>query len=467
MAKPALAAGVARREAWAWAMFDFANSGYTTVVITAIFNAYFVAVVAGNAPWATFAWTATLAVSYALIMLTAPLVGAYADAHAAKKQLLAVTTVGCVLATAALSLAGPGDLALAVCLLVLSNFFFGSGENLIAAFLPEIAADDSLGKVSGWGWSLGYLGGLVSLGACLAWVSHAQAQGLGAAQFVPGAMLITAALFALASLPTFVWLRERARPITPAAPLTTSGNARSTTTTTTASTAPPRGNFARVAQTLRAAGDYPDMRRFMLCVVFYQAGIQAVITLAAIYAEQAMGFSTQDTIGLIFVVNLTAALGAFGFGYLQDRLGHVRAIGLTLLGWIVMVLLAWAAQGPALFWLAANVAGLCLGASQSGGRALVGALAPPQRHAEFFGLWGLAVKLSAILGPLTYGAVTWLSGNDHRLAMLITGSYFVVGLAILAGVDAARGRQSALAAAPDGQHRRHGSARIGRADGEG
>ena len=112
------------REIWAWAMYDFANSGYTTVVITAIFNAYFVAVVAGGAPWATFAWTAALSLSYVLVIVTAPVIGAYADLRANKKRLLLFTTVGCVLGTAALSLAGPGDLAVAVVCVVISNFFF-------------------------------------------------------------------------------------------------------------------------------------------------------------------------------------------------------------------------------------------------------------------------------------------------------------------------------------------------------
>jgi UMF1 family MFS transporter len=418
--------GVARREVWAWAMYDFANSGYTTVVITAIFNAYFVAVIAGGAAWGTFAWTAALAVSYAAILLTAPFVGAWADAYGAKKRLLALTTAGCVLGTAGLALAGPGDIWVAIGCLVLSNYCFGSGENLIAAFLPELADDDSLGKVSGWGWSLGYVGGLCSLGACLAYIAWAEPQGHAAADYVPVTMLITALLFALASVPTFLLLRERK----------------------TAQAAVPTPVWARVAGTLRqlrGSGPYRDMRRFMLCVVFYQAGIQAVIALAAIYAVEAMGFTTRETIGLIFVVNITAALGAFGFGYWQDRIGHRRAIALTLAGWIVMILLAWAATRPPLFWLAANIAGLCLGASQSASRALVGYLAPPDRHGEFFGLWGLAVKLSSILGPLTYGAVTWLSGGDHRLAILITGSYFVVGLVILAGVDAERGHRSAQA----------------------
>ncbi|MDP1653079.1 MAG: MFS transporter [Rhodocyclaceae bacterium] len=416
--------GVKRREVWAWAMFDFANSGYTTVVITAIFNAYFVSVVAGGAVWATFAWTAALSLSYALILVTAPLLGAYADARGGRKRLLLLTTAGCVLGTAGLALAGPGELVLAIGFLVISNFCFGSGENLIAAFLPELARKESLGRVSGWGWGLGYLGGLATLAACLAYIGWAQGQGHTAADFVPVCLLITAALFAVASAPTFLLLRERASPV--------SGE-------------DVPGAYRRVRDTLRHASQYRDMRRFMLCILFYQAGIQTVITLAAIYAQQAMGFSTQETIMLIFVVNITAALGAFFFGHLQDRLGHIRAIALTLAGWIVMTLVAWSAQTPGMFWLAANIAGLCLGASQSAGRALVGLLAPAHRHGEFFGLWGLAVKLSSILGPLTYGVVTWITAGDHRLAMLATGGYFAIGLVILAGVDVERGRRAASA----------------------
>src|SRR5512145_2726357 len=209
--RSSLEADVRPREVVSWAMYDFANSGYTTVVITAVFNAYFVAVVAGNAPWATFAWTAALAVSYALIVVTAPVIGAYADVRAAKKRLLLFTTVGCVVFTAGLALVGSGELALGIALVILSNFFFGSGENLIAAFLPEIARGEAMGRVSGWGWSLGYCGGLVALGACLVYVTYAQARGATAAEFVPVTMLITAALFAIASLPTFLFLRERAQ----------------------------------------------------------------------------------------------------------------------------------------------------------------------------------------------------------------------------------------------------------------
>jgi UMF1 family MFS transporter len=423
--------GVRKREVAAWAMFDFANSGYTTVVITAVYNAYFVGVVAGRTAWATFAWTAALAVANALVILTAPAIGAYADLRACKKRLLAWTTVGCVLGTAALAWTGPGTLALAIALVVVSNFCFGTGENLIAAFLPELGRAEALGKISGWGWSLGYVGGLLALGLCLGWIAVAEQRGLSATQAVPGTLLLTAVLFALASLPTFLLLRERAVPQQPAAGATGGAG----------------GTFGRLADTLHHARRYKDLARFLVCVVCYQAGVSTVIAIAAIYAEAAFGFTTAETIQLVLLVNVTAALGAFGFGQIQDRFGHVRTIAATLLVWLATALLAYFATTRPLFWLVANLAGLALGASQSAGRALVGYLSPEDRRAEFFGLWGLAVKLSQILGPLTFGLVTWITHGDQRTAMLVTSVFFVAGLAILAGVNVERGRRAAVEAA--------------------
>jgi UMF1 family MFS transporter len=407
-------------------MFDFANSGYTTVVITAVFNAYFVKVVAGGEDWGTFAWALALSISYAFVIFSAPILGAYADAHAAKKKLLAITTLGCVLGTALLSLIGPGDLALAFALIVLSNFFFGTGENIAAAFLPELATGDAMGKVSAWGWSLGYIGGLLTLGICLAYVFWARSAGHTEAQFVPVTMLITAGMFALASAFTFLVLKERARP----QPAEKGIALRA---------------LARVVQTLRQARHYKDLMRFLGCIVLYQSGVQTVITLAAVYAQQAMGFSTENTIVLVLVVNVTASLGAFLFGQWQDRLGHRKTLTFTLLGWCSMVVIAYLSTGQLGFWIAANIAGLCMGASQSAGRALVGYLAPADRHAEFFGLWGLAVKLASILGPLSYGAITWATDNNHRIAILITGVFFLLGLAVLASIDPERGRRAAIA----------------------
>lgn len=422
----ALAHDVKVREVWAWSMYDFANSGYTTVVITAVFNAFFVAAVAGNADWATFAWTASLSLSYLAVLISAPLVGAWADAHAAKKRLLLVVTAGCVAFTALLVFASPSTLVLTIVCVIVSNFFFATGENLIAAFLPELADSRAMGRVSGWGWSFGYLGGIVALGLCIAYIFWARAQGQAAEQYVPATMLITAALFALSATPTFIWLRERAQPQRVAV----SGALREA--------------WARVHQTIRHAQEYRDLRRFLVCIVFYQAGIMAVIALAAIYAQQAMKFTTLQTMILIFAVNFFAAAGAFGFGYLQDRIGHVRAMALVLAGWIVMIGLAYVAVDALLFWIAAILAGLCMGSAQAAGRAIVGYLAPPARLAEFFGLWGLAVKTASIFGPLTYGIVTWVFQGNHRLGILAVGAYFVVGLVLLVGIDVERGRRAAL-----------------------
>jgi len=416
-----LAQDVSVREVWAWSMYDFANSGYTTVVITAVFNAYFVAAVAAKAPWATFAWTAALSVSYLAVLLTAPLVGAWADAHAAKKRLLLFATIGCVFFTSMLYLTGPGTVILAICLIILSNFFFATGENLIAAFLTELADSKAMGRVSGWGWAFGYLGGLVSLGISLVYITWAQKQGHTGNEFVPVVMLITAVVFALAATPTFLFLKERARPHREL-----------------------ENPWKRVMQTFHHARQYADLRRFLVCILFYQAGIMAVIALAAIYAQEAMKFTSTQTIVLVLVVNITAALGAFGFGYLQDAIGHVRAMQIILVGWIIMILLAYLAEGKTLFWIAANLAGLCMGSSQAAGRAIVGYLAPPARLAEFFGLWGFAVKAASIFGPLTYGAVTWMFAGNHRLGILAVGVYFVIGLALLAGIDIERGRRAAI-----------------------
>jgi UMF1 family MFS transporter len=426
----ALNDGVRKREVFGWAMYDFANSGYTTVVLTAVFNAYFVGVVAGDASWGTFAWTSTLAASSAIVMLTMPSLGAFADLRAAKKRLLALTTLGCVLTTALLARAGPGDLWFAVVAVVLSNLFYSYGESLIAAFLPELARRDALGRVSGWGWSFGYFGGMLTLGLSLGYVLWAQGRGLPATHFVPVTMLITAAVYGLASLATFALLRERAQP--QAGALQASGL---------------RASLQRLGQTWHHARDYRDFVWLMACAVAYQAGISVVIALAAVYAEQVLGFKQTQTMMLIFLVNIASAVGAFAFGYGQDRIGHKLALGITLAGWIVMTLLAVAATDATLFWAAAVVAGLCMGSSQSAGRALAGAFAPESRLAEFFGLWTFAVRLAAILGPMTYGLVTLATAGNHRLAILSTGLFFVAGLLLLAKVNVGRGIAAAQAGA--------------------
>jgi len=408
-------------------MYDFANSGYTTVVLTAVFNAYFVGVVAGGAPWATLAWTLTIGASSLLVMLLMPALGAWADLRAAKKRALMLTTIGCVAGTVLLAFVGPGNVALAVAAIVLSNMFYSFGESLTASFLPELARLDAIGRVSGWGWSFGYLGGMLSLGLSLAYVMYAQGRGDPATHFVPVTMMITAAVYGLASILTFVLLRERAVP----------------QPQSSASRGGVRASLARLRATWRRARNFRDFTWLLACASCYQAGIFVVIALAAVYAEQALGFAQTQTMMLVFMVNIASAVGAFAFGYWQDRIGHKRALAITLVGWVVMTVLAMLATGPGLFWVAAVIAGLCMGSSQSAGRALAGLFAPPAQLGEFYGLWTFATRLSAIVGPVTYGVVTVLTSGNHRLAILSTALFFLGGLALLAPIDVTRGTKAA------------------------
>jgi len=420
--------GVRKREVFGWAMYDFANSGYTTVVITAVYAAYFVGGIAQAAPWATFAWTVALSISYALVMCTMPAIGAWADLHAAKKRLLVAATAACVLATAALAFtprfSGPSAVALAMLLVIVSNTFYSYGESLTGAFLPELAHAEGMGKVSGWGWGFGYIGGMLTLGLCLGYVLWAQAQGLPAGHFVAVAMLITAAVYGAAACVTFALLPERARPRAGAQ----------------------ESAWRQLRRTFRRAQAHRDFMWLLACTVCYQGGVAVAITLAAIYAEQVIGFAQQETMVLIFVLNVAAAGGALAFGHLQDRLGHKLSLAITLVAWIAVCLIAAAVTTKGGFWWAAALAGLAMGSSQSAGRAMTGVLTPPRQLAEFFGLWTFATRLASIIGPLSYGAITWMTGGNQRVAILATAVLFVAGLVLLLPIDMRRGREAALAA---------------------
>jgi UMF1 family MFS transporter len=416
--------GVKRREVFGWALYDFANSGYTTVVLTAVFSAYFVSGVVGDAAMGTVWWTLTLSASHLLVMLTMPFIGAWADQHQARRRLLWVTTIGCVISTAALSLAGPGAMALAITLVIVSNVFFSWGESLISSFLPSLAQPRALGRVSGWGWGFGYVGGMLTLGLSLAYVLHAQAQGQSADVFVPVTLWITAAIFAVAATISLSLLKERG-----------SSEAR----VTQASHA-----WTRVYQTWQHAKQFQDFLWLLACTVLYMGGVAVAIALAAIYAEQVIGFEPAETMALIFVLNIAAVIGALVLGYGQDWLGHKLALALTLVGWLATCLLAAWVTTKGGFWVAASIAGLCMGASQSVGRAMVGLLAPANRLAEFYGLWTLATRVASIIGPLLYGSVTWMTDGNQRLAIAITGVLFLGGLLLLIPVQLDRGHRAAL-----------------------
>jgi MFS transporter, UMF1 family len=417
-----------RKEIIAWASYDIANSTYATVIATAVYNAYFVKRIAGTAmppAEATFLLTSIVSISCIVIVLTAPIVGSIADATASKKKLLAVSTVICILATLMLSMVQPGSYVIGAVIFTIACIAFGTGEDLIAAFLPELATKEQMGRVSALGWGAGYVGGLISLSACFAYVLNVQKSGVGDTQYVPVIVAAVAISYAIASLPTFLILKERAIP------------------DPSAGRDYMRVGFRRLADTVKHARRYKDLFRFLLSLFFYSCGTTTVIHLASVYAQEVMGFTTRDSITMIMVVNITAAVGAFVFGFVQDKIGSIKTLLVTLSIWTIAIITAVFAHTRTELWIAANIIGIALGASGSAGRALVGQFSPPGRSGEFLGLWGFAVKLATATGVSVFGAITWMTGSNFRLALGFTLVFFAIGILLLFSVNEKRGWEAA------------------------
>lgn len=430
----AIPAAAKRKELIAWALYDFANSGYTTVVMTTIYSAYFVSVIAAETQtispgMPTLLWSIAIGLANFIVMISGPLIGAIADERASKKLFLLISSTGCVVTTALLALIEPNQVALSMALVTLSAIMFSQGENLIAAFLPELVPKEKMGRISGYGWCVGYFGGLLTLACCLGIIYWGKAHNMPDTEIIPLTILLTAVTFALAASPTFIWLRERAIP----------------------QTHPKknklfRSSFQRLQHTFQQARHFKDLFNFLLALAVYQSGVSTVIVLAAIYAQEVMGFGRQELIVLIMVVNVTAALGAFGCGHLQDKMGSVPTLILTLILWAIAIIMAVLATLPLHMWIAGNIIGLAMGSSQSVGRALVSKFTPSSRSGEFLGLWGLVIRFSSIIGPLSYGLVNYLTQGNHRQALLSTLVFFVVGLLLLVRVNEERGKIAAESA---------------------
>ena len=234
-------------------------------------------------------------------------------------------------------------------------------------------------------------------------------------------------MFALAATPTFLWLEERAVALHPV-------NGRISYLKT---------GFGAIRRTLREARRFRDLFRFLTALIIIQAGVSTVVVVAAIYAQETLGIDAAGLVRMLMVVNVAAAAGALTIGHVQDRYGSVRAMLIALLIWITAVLLVLKADTADDIWPAAILIGFAMGSGQAAGRALVGHLTPVARTAEFFGLWGFANRLAAILGPVSYGLISYTTGGNQRVAVLSTLTFFVLGLVLLLRVDEARGQRAA------------------------
>jgi UMF1 family MFS transporter len=414
---------VTRREIVGWAMFDFANSAYTTIIVTVAFSIYFTKLVVPGER-ADFLWGLAVLLSNLIVVLGAPIIGAIADDSGRKKWLLGATWIGCVVSTSALWLVLPGAVGLALVLFVLSNVAYAYGESLAGAFLPEISTPATIGRISGFGWGLGYMGGLGSLFLVLPLVKPGfTLENLANLRL---AWVVTGLFFLVGGLPTFLWLRERA----PRGPL------RSLSGYT-------REGFHRLAGTLRSLAHFRQLARFLAVFTLFSAGLGAIIAFAAIYAERTVGFDGGEIIGLFLVLQISAGGGAVLFGWLQDRIGAKRTIQIALVLWLAVTAGAWATQTKTAFWAVALASGLGIGSLQSASRALVGLFSPRSKSGELFGFWGLASRVAYMIGPATFGAVSSWTGSQ-RTAVAVNGLFFLAGLLGMTGIDEKAGREAAV-----------------------
>lgn len=422
--KPALPFPAPRWEVFSWCMFDFANSSFTTVVVSVVFSIYFTKLVCGGGDDANFRWNLGMAISQTVVLLTAPLLGAIADYSGRKKRFLGASWIACCLFTAGLWFVEPGAAVLGLLIFIPANIAFSIGENLTASFLPELAKPESMGKVSGFGWAWGYVGGLACLFLC--WAQISKGYKLENVEGLRATSLIVAGFFLVAGLPTMLFLRERARP----QPLP-----------------PGKGylsvGFGQVWRTLRSVRQFKVLAFFLVVFFVYNCGIVIVVGNAGIFAEKEMAFSGTEIALLFILLQVTSALGAFGFGFVQDRYGARKTIQIALVLWFFVVLGCCLVREKSHFWILGNIAGLAIGSSQSAARALVGVFSPRQWSAEFFGFWGLCGKLSAVIGPFIFGLADKLSGS-MRTAIGITTAFFVLGILGMLFVNEKAGRQAAF-----------------------
>jgi len=400
---------------FSWLLFDFANTSFSVIMVTFAFPLYFKNVICNGEPSGDALWGFCISLSMLLVALISPVLGAAADYSGKRKRFLFTFTLISVVATALLSFSGPGMAFAAVVLFVLANIGFEGGLVFYDAYLKEIATDKSVGRVSGYGFAMGYLGAfaillltkpLLSKGIVLSNAHNVQLSFLAAAVF-----------FALFAAPIFLALRDQKKEKRPAISFTAIGS-----------------SIREVKYTVQHIMSYPDLVRFLLAYFFYNDAILTVIAFSSIYAQNTLGFTTGELIVFFMLVQTTAIAGSVIFGFVTDKIGPKRTIVITLLIWFVVVLAAIFADRKELFFYTGMLAGLSMGSSQAASRTMMARLTPREHVTEFFGFYdGTFGKASAIAGPLMFGLVSAHAGSQKAaLASLLM--FFTIGLLLMTRV---------------------------------
>jgi UMF1 family MFS transporter len=423
-----------KHKVFSWLLFDFANTSFSVMMVTFAFPLYFKNVICGGNPSGDAFWGASISISMLLVAVISPVLGAQADFSGRRKSFLFTFTLVSVVATALLALSGPGLAVPAVLLFVLANIGFEGGLVFYDAYLPEITSRRSIGRVSGYGYAMGYLGAL----SILFLLRPLLAPGIVPSNIrnLQLSFLVVALSFAVFSAPLFLTLSDGRKGGRSAAGSPGSGDR------FMASVA---RSVREVKYTILHIMNYPDLSRFLLAFFFYNDAILTVIAFSSIYAQNTLGFTTGELMVFFMIVQTTAILGSVVFGFVTDRIGAKRTIVLTLMIWFAVILMAILSDSKQLFFATGLVAGMSMGSSQAASRSLMAQLTPKQHITEFFGFYdGTFGKASAVVGPLVFGLVSARAGSQKAaLAALLV--FFGLGLFIMTGVRTAASSESAPA----------------------
>lgn len=423
------------RKIWAWALYDFANSSFTTLVVTFVYAAYFTQAIAPDPISGTTLWSRAVTASGLVVAFLSPYLGALADQGGYRKRLLLAVTVLCVLCTAALYFPQSGQVRAALALFIIANVAFELSNVFYNAFLPDIALPERIGRVSGYGWALGYVGGLLCLVIALVALIQPEEPLLGFSREgqanVRATNLLVALWYGLFSLPLFLWVPEL-RAIARVEVWTIFRKA-----------------TRQLVQTYREVRRYRQVVRLLLARLLYNDGLLTIFSFGGIYAAGTFGFAVDELIAFGIVINVAAALGAWLFGFVDDWLGGKRTLMISLVGLSAASLLAVLTTSRTLFWMAALLIGICAGPNQSASRSLLGRFTPLHKRNEFYGFFAFSGKATAFLGPLLLGLFTDWAGSQ-RVGVSSVLLFFLAGMLLLIFVDEIEGVQLARATEANG-----------------
>ena len=421
-----------RKTIISWMMYDFANSSFANNVTTFIYAAFFTKVIAENEIIGTALWSRGVGIIMLVVALLSPPLGALSDQGGYRKRFLIFFTFLAVIFTALLYFPQQGQAIYALTLYIIACICFEMGIVFYNAFLPDIAPPERIGRISGQAWGVGYFGGLLSMAVLMVGFVSAETPWFGLTkethEHIRATNIGVAIWFAIFSLPALFYL--------PAPPARQTGGKLSLA-----------ASYRRILQTFRELQRYREIFKLLLARLVYNDGLITVFAFGGIYAVGTYGFTFEEVLFFGIIVNIAAGIGAWCFGYLDDRLGGKLTIQITLIGFVIATIVAVVPQEKIWFWIAGILVGLFAGPNQSASRSLMGRFVPKNKETEFYGFYAFSGKATAFLGPLLMGIITQASGSQ-RYGMATVGLFFIVGGLLLRTVDEQKGIRMARQETP-------------------